>query len=48
MIATSFKEVIIEMMGEIAKAIPDSHTSVGVGFQKNFVEINLDQVMEMF
>ena len=30
MIATSFKEAIIEMMGEIAKQIPDSHKQTPV------------------
>ena len=30
MIATSFKDAIIEMMQEIAKAIPDSHKQTPV------------------
>ncbi|CAA6822268.1 MAG: Unknown protein [uncultured Sulfurovum sp.] len=30
MIATSFKEAIIEMMEEIAKAIPDTHKQTPV------------------
>lgn len=33
-----------ELLHELAK----DAISVGVGFQKNFVEINLEQVMEMF